>query len=77
MKNNIKKCIITRYDETIKEAPFLTIPIDVVEINEPENDDHGVDLYNILCNACRSKGYTFKFYTMCRDKQNDYEIVVY
>ena len=72
-----KKCIISRYDETIKEPPYLTIPLETVEVNQPdENDDGGVELYERLKAACRSKGYIFKFYTMSDEKGIDYELVV-
>jgi hypothetical protein len=72
-----KKCVISRYDETIKESPFLTIPIDSVEVYQPKIDHLGEELYERLRGACRSKGYVFKFYTLSEDKNFDYEIVVY
>lgn len=78
MEGKIKKCIISRYDETIKEPPFLTIPIDKVEVIEPENDYLGEKFADILNAACFSKGYIFKFYTSCSEREDiDYEIVVY
>ena len=73
----IKKCIITRYDETIKEPPFLTIPLDKVDVPQPVNDDGGSEFCERLKSACRSKGYTFKFYTTGTDFNVDYELVVF
>ena len=72
----IKKCVITRYDETIKEYPFLTIPIDNIEVTQPEDDNYGSEFAERLRAGCIMKGYTFKFYTLSEDKNFDYEIVV-
>ena len=73
----LKKCVITRYDETIKEPPYLTIPIDKVDVFEPEVDKGGVKFASRLHNACDRKGYFFKFYTMCsKNDKYDYKIVV-
>lgn len=77
IKSNIKKCIISRYDTTITKPPYLTIPIDKVEVREPENDEGGVELSERLIAACRSRGYVFKFYTMNNKGEEDYEIVVH
>lgn len=75
---SIKKCVITRYDETIKKPPYLTIPIDNVEVFQPDNDEGGVDFANNLRIACSEKGYTFRFYSSGVDyKDVDFEIVVY
>lgn len=72
----IRKCVITRYDESITEAPFITIPIDSVEVSEPLTDNLGEEFALRIFSACRSKGYNFKFYTTSRNKDFDYEIVV-
>lgn len=72
------KCIITRYDETITEPPYETIPIDEIEVEKPENDYLGEKFYKILRQSCEAKGYFMKFYTLPDDKEKyDYEIVVY
>jgi len=77
MESQIKKCIISRYDETITEAPFLTIPIDKIEVLQPDNDYLGQAFADILRCSCSEKGYIFKFYTTSTEKNIDYEIVVY
>lgn len=78
MAEKIKKCIISRYDEKIKEPPFLTIPIDEVEVSEPDYNDLGEEFARRLRIACLKKGYEFKFYTSCIEREDiDYEIVVY
>jgi len=78
MKTRLKKCIISRYDETITEPPYLTIPLDNVEVEEPESDEYGVEFAKRLGIACRMKGYAFKCYSICSDKKDiDYEIIVY
>ena len=73
----IKKCIISRYDETIKEPPYLTIKIDEMEVKQPEKDNLGEEFCERLRCGCKSKGYQFKFYTTSEDKDYDYEVVVY
>lgn len=40
-KSILRKCVITRYDETIKEPPYLTIPVDKVEVRQPIVDEGG------------------------------------
>ena len=77
-KQQLKKCIVSRYDETITEPPFKTNPIDEIEVYQPDNDDGGVVFADRLISACKEKGYRFKFYTMHRkDDGLDYEVVVY
>jgi hypothetical protein len=75
--STLKKCIISIYDETITEPPYLTIPIDTVEVYQPEKDNLGEQFYENLKDSCRTKGYLFKFYSLSKDKNFDYEIVVY
>lgn len=71
------KCVVSRYDDTIKEAPFKTIAIDTIELSYPAKDNaQGTEKYNRLCEACRAKGYVFKFYTMSQEKGITYEVVV-
>lgn len=77
METELKKCIISRYDETITEPPYLTIPIDKTEVEKPINDEGGVEFAARLKAACRAKGYIFKFYSCCSEKEEDFEIVVY
>jgi hypothetical protein len=79
MKEILKKCIISRYDETITEPPFETIQIDEVEVLEPQGlNDLGIEFTDRLRLACANKGYAFKFYTSCSEREDiDYEIVVY
>jgi hypothetical protein len=76
----LKTCIISRYDETITEAPFLTIPIRKVQVPEPELDNEenylGKEFAARLKASCRMYGYTFKFYTMSSEENIDYELVV-
>jgi hypothetical protein len=77
MKEIIKHCIIARYDSSIKEAPFLTIPIDKVDVLEPQDtNDGGVEFAFRLSLACVRKGYFMKFYSMSDEEGVDYEINV-
>jgi len=73
----IKKCKISRYDETITETPFITIQFDEIEIPQPEKDNLGEEFAERLRSGCRMKGYTFKFYITSGDDDYDYELVVY
>ena len=75
--DKLKKCVITVYDQTITTPPFLTIPIDEVEVLQPEVDYLGEELYERLRGACRAKGYIFKFYVNSSREGFDYEVVVY
>jgi hypothetical protein len=77
-KDKLKKCIVSRYDESITEPPYKTIPIDEIEVYEPDEGDGGVLFASRLISACNDKGYTFIFYTMhSKDDGYDYEVVVY
>ena len=77
--SKIKRCIITRYDNTITEPPFLTIELAEFKIYEPnkESDYLGTRFADLLINACRLRDYRFKFYTMSSKEGYDYEVVVY
>lgn len=75
-EEKIKKCIITRYDKTIKTPPYLTIKIDSVEVPMPENDNLGEEFAHRIIAACRDKGYSFRFYCSSSEKNVDFEIVV-
>ena len=78
MEKKLKKCMITRYDETINKAPYLTIQIDDMEVEKPANDIGGVEFAKILIRTCKLKGYNFRFYTNCSDSiEYDYEVVVF
>lgn len=78
MKKEVtKRCSIERYDEAIKEPPYLTIPIDNFDVYEPEQDDGGEEFARRLSLFCKRKGYHFKFYTVSNDDEFDYKVVVY
>tara|TARA_R110000782_G_scaffold241759_1_gene328213 strand:+ start:1054 stop:1293 length:240 start_codon:yes stop_codon:yes gene_type:complete len=72
------KCIVSRYDDTIKEPPFKTIPIDTIEIQDtdPIVDKGGETRYLRLVQACKAKGHTLKFYTLSEEKGMTYDVVV-
>lgn len=74
---SIKKCMICRYDQTIKEPPYLTIQIDEIRVLQPKVDNYGEVFAERLRICCQNKGYRFKFYTISESKDYDYEIVVY
>ena len=67
----LKKCLIARYDKTIKKPPYLTIPIDKIEVFEPQEDEYGEIFSDRLQGACQRRGYHFKFYTISEDKDYD------
>ena len=73
----LKRCLITKYDKSIQEPPFLTIPLDTIDVYEPSNDKLGEEFANRLRIECQLKGYIFKFYSSSIDKNYDYEVVVY
>lgn len=72
-----KKCMISRYDETITEPPYLTNQIDEITVDQPEEDHLGEIFAERLKNGCFSKGYLFRFYTTAKMDGYDYNIVVY
>ncbi len=76
MQGTFKKCVISEYDKTITHPPYKTVKIAEVEVFQPDNDDLCTLFYDNLSQACRKKGYTFKFYTRGKNGY-DYEIVVY
>ena len=73
----MKRCLISRYDVSIKYYPFETVKIDEVKVERPENDYLGEKFAENLRSACKEKGYSFRFYTTSSDKNYDFEIVVY
>jgi hypothetical protein len=74
--SNIKKMMITRYDETITKPPYLTIQIDKMLVEKPENDNLGEEFCERIRQSCRGRGYQFKFYTTSDNSEFDYEVVV-
>ena len=74
--SNIKKMMITRYDETITKPPYLTIQIDKMLVEKPENDNLGEEFCERIRQRCRGRGYQFKFYTTSDNSEFDYEVVV-
>lgn len=68
---------ITKYQENIKEPPFLTEKVGEMEVEKPEVDYLGEEFYERISSACRSKGFTMKFYSSSEDECFDYEVVVY
>jgi len=74
---SIKKCMICVYDGSITQPPFLTIQIDEIEVLKPEEDNYGELFAKALRIGCQNKGYRFRFYTMSKNKDYDYEIVVH
>ncbi|QHB38692.1 hypothetical protein HWC88_gp07 [Flavobacterium phage vB_FspS_hattifnatt9-1] len=74
--SNIKKMMITRYDDKIKEPPYLTIQIDKMLVEKPEHDNLGEEFCERIRQGCRGRGYQFKFYTLSTNPEFDYEVVV-
>ena len=68
--------MITRYDETITEPPYLTTQIDKMLVEKPENDKLGELFCERIRQGCRGRGYQFKFYTTSSNSEFDYEVVV-
>lgn len=72
-----KRCKITKYDETIKEPPYLTVYVDATTVEEPDFvDQGGVEFHLRLRSACHSLGHEMKFYTLSNDNLFDYELVI-
>jgi hypothetical protein len=74
--SNVKKLMITRYDSTIKEPPYLTIQIDKMLFEQPETDNLGEEFCERIRQGCQARGYQFKFYTLSDAPDFDYEVVV-
>ena len=73
-----RKCKITRYDDTITSPPYLRIFLEDVEIEEPEeSDEYGEIFAERIRRACKSKGYTFKSYSLSPDDAYDFELIVW
>jgi hypothetical protein len=73
----IKKFMISKYDETIKEPPYTTIKIDEMLVAKPELDNLGEEFAERIRKCCIQRGYKFRFYTISEDDKYDYEVVVY
>jgi hypothetical protein len=74
--SNIQKMMITRYDDKIKEPPYLTIQIDKMLVEKPEQDNLGEEFCERIRQGCKGQGYQFKFYTTSNNPEFDYEVVV-
>lgn len=71
------KCIISRYDMTVKEPPYTTIKIDEMTVVKPDEDYLGTRFADNLWKKCKELGYDFKFYTTSIEEGFDYEVVVH
>jgi hypothetical protein len=76
-KSTTKKIVISRYDESVKGAPYKIIKIAETEIIEPQTDFLGEIFCKALYDKCREMGYKFKFYTISSNPNYDYEVFVY
>ena len=74
--SNVKKIMITRYDNTIKEPPYLRIQIDEMLVEQPETDKLGEKFFERIRQGCQARGYRFKFYASSDAPDFDYEVVI-
>jgi hypothetical protein len=74
--DSTKKMMISRYDETIKERPYLTVKIDEMVVRKPDVDYLGSGFCDIIRMECLQRGYEFSFYTSSSNPEFDYEVVV-
>lgn len=72
----IKKMLVSKYDEDVKEPPYSTISIDKILVEKPEKDNLGEEFYESIRRECLKKGYRLKFYTSSSNPEFDYEVVV-
>lgn len=71
------KVILTKYDKSITEPPFLTYAIsDTIELEDVVGDDPlGEKIYAKLSNLCYKRGEIMQFYTIGTDYNVDFQIV--
>jgi len=72
-----KRCMVSRYDYSIKQPPFLGIQVGEFMIEEPERDHLGEQLCAKFRTACWLSGFTFKFWTTSTNPMYDYDVYVY
>ncbi len=72
----IKKCLIQKYDVSVKEPPYEFIDLGNFTIDEPDNRD-GFEFIKILKQKCREKGFEFRFYSLTEMKKYDYIVTVF
>ena len=70
------RCMISRYDETIKEPPFETIQIGEMEVEVPRVDHLGERFYMNLVEELKLQGYRIKFYTLSSEDGFKYNVIV-
>tara|TARA_R110000751_G_scaffold96881_1_gene188773 strand:+ start:42 stop:278 length:237 start_codon:yes stop_codon:yes gene_type:complete len=70
------RCMISRYDETIKEAPFETIQIGEMEVEVPKVDHLGQEFFMNLVKELKLQGYRIKFYTLSTKVGFKYNVIV-
>lgn len=69
--------MVSVYDESITQPPYLTIQIGNFDVEQPTEDYYGEIFAQTLRKKCSAMGRTFKFYSMSEDGNYDYEVVVY
>ena len=74
--SEVKKFMISRYDETIKEPPYKTIKIDEMLVVKPDKDNLGEEFCERIRKSLNQRGYKFKFYTSSENKNFDFNAVV-
>ncbi len=70
------RCMISCYDETIKEPPFETIPLSEMEVEEPKVDHLGEKFAINLIKGLKVQGYRIKFYTLSSEEGYKYNVIV-
>jgi len=74
--SEVKRFMISRYDETMKEPPYKTLKIDEMLVVKPEKDILGEEFCERIRKSLVQRGYKFKFYTSSEIKEYDFNAIV-
>jgi len=76
METTTKKCRVQIYDPAVTVPPLKFITVGSFNIEEPVADDLGEWCWRLLFHKCHELGHYFKFYSLSRHPDFDYDVTV-
>lgn len=71
------KCRVQKYDPSVTEPPYQFITLSEFTCEGRDNDDEGGWYFALrLKEECMKQGYIFKFYSLSRHEDYDFDVIV-